>query len=277
MDLVTHGAAPGAATAVVQTVVTHRGSSERAPERCGGDLIYKGIEKAMRMMMEETNANQFTVKQVFNFILANWADCMPGHPKPFQLTGDSADKMFGGKQAKINPYFKKKDIFVHTGKMGGRNGWKRGAYWTLADQLPLGPSGFLEDQASPAARSQPIIVEATATEVAPVGQPLEGMGPDFAPAGLEGQQVDELEMDEAMTVLDGADPFDLPPQDEMAFAAEPAAPAAANGAGGGIPPEPFDMHLDDELIMDLDLDLDLAGLPAAMPHAAGAQADFDIL
>ena len=274
MDLVTHGAAPGAATAVAQTVVTHRGSSERAPERCGADLIYKGIEKAMRMMMDETKANQFTVKQVFNFILANWADCMPGHPKPFQLTGDSADKMFGGKQGKINPYFKKKDIFVHTGKMGGRNGWKEGAYWTLADQLPLGPSGFLEDQAS--LRSQPIIVEATATEVAPVGQPLEDMGPDFAPAGLEGEQVGELEMDEAMTVLDGADPFDLP-LTEMAWpAAEPAAPAAANGAGGGIPPEPFDMHLDDELIMDLDLDLDLTG-PAAMPHAAAAQTDIGIL
>eukprot|EP01045_Picozoa_sp_COSAG04_P037828 COSAG04_NODE_9853_length_827_cov_1.233516_1_plen_65_part_00 len=47
MDPVTHGAAPGAATAVAQTVVTHRGSSERAPERCGADLIYVGIEKAI--------------------------------------------------------------------------------------------------------------------------------------------------------------------------------------------------------------------------------------
>ena len=202
---------------------------------------------------------------------------MPGRPKPRQLTNDPGDKNFGGKSGKINPYFKKKDIFVHTGKMGGRNGWKQGAYWTLSDQLPLGPSGFLEDQASPSLRSQPIIVEAAATEVAPMGQPLEDMGPDFAPAGLDDQQVGELEMDEAMAVLEGADLYDLPPPDEMAFPAEPAAPAQANGAAGGFPPEPFDMHLDDELIMDLDLDVDLAALPAAMPHAENAQTDIDIL
>jgi len=113
--------------------------------------------------------------------------------------------------------------------MGGHNGWKQGAYWTLADQLPLGPSGFLEDHA-PAARSQPIIVEAAATEVAPVGQPLEDMAPDLAPAGLDDQQVGELEMDEAMTVLDGADLSDLPLTDEMAFAAGRAR-ARSTGAG----------------------------------------------
>ncbi len=60
----------------------------------------------------------------------------------------------------------------------------------------------------------------------------------------------------------------------MAFPAEPAAPAQANGAAGGFPPEAFDMHLDDELIMDLDMDLDWAGLPVAMPHAAAAQTDI---
>jgi len=34
------------------------------------------------------------------------------------------------------------------------------------------------------------------------------------------------------------------------------------------------MYLDDELMMDLDMDVDWAGLPAAMPHAAAAQTDI---